>query len=405
MDFSQENNINKKSNIVKKKRGRKPKKKEVVVKSAPKKRGRKPKIRNPEELLPKIPKKRGRKPKDKYGIYTIKKMNRKQIINEEQVILHLPITSKEIQDEESKSSLFAYNPEITEPLPYENENNHQSLLYDNQSCLGKTENTDSNININYYKTELDNKVLECNIDKKIDDDIIIKKIKYEDNNKIVEPKQIISINMRKKEVKIKYNKTNIKNTNSLVRQNFSDNSYWPEKTNIACWWCCHNFSNTPATLPTKYEKGIYSVIGVFCSPECAGAWNFNDKANDSLIWERYSLLNMLYINIYKNINLNIKLAPPKELLEKFGGQLTIEEFRNSCSNYGRDFKLIMPPVKTIIHSINEEANIIIKSKLKKFIPIDKDRINKANEELKLKRNKPLTNHNNTLENCMNLKRM
>ena len=185
----------------------------------------------------------------------------------------------------------------------------------------------------------------------------------------------------------------------------NENNYWPETTSIACWWCSYNFDNTPATLPIKYDEGIYFVTGIFCSPECGASWNFNQNVSDSLIWKRYSLLNMLYINMYKNVNLNIKLAPSKELLEKFGGNLSIEEFRKSCNNYGRDFKLIMPPVKSIVHSVNEESNIMVKNKIKKFIPIDKERIKKANEQLKLKRNKPLTNLNNTLENCMNLTRM
>ena len=55
-------------NAPKKKRGRKPKNKQVVKeKPPPKKRGRKPKPRpEGEELKVKITKKRGRRPKDKF---------------------------------------------------------------------------------------------------------------------------------------------------------------------------------------------------------------------------------------------------------------------------------------------------------------------------------------------------
>ena len=38
-----------------------------------------------------------------------------------------------------------------------------------------------------------------------------------------------------------------------------------------------------------------------------------------------------------------------------------------------------------------------------YIPVDKNRIIKANNELKLKRNTPINNNKNTLDNCMNIK--
>merc|ERR1711907_622744 len=112
----------------------------VVVK---KKRGRKPKCRKPEELLPKIPKKRGRKPKDKYGLVPKKNHKYKAIVNEEQVILHLPISTEEIDKEEKKSgssSLFTYNPNISEPLPYENNVQHQNVTNLAPYPFGKEKN-------------------------------------------------------------------------------------------------------------------------------------------------------------------------------------------------------------------------------------------------------------------------
>ena len=42
---------------------------------------------------------------------------------------------------------------------------------------------------------------------------------------------------------------------------------------------------------------------------------------------------------------------------------------------------------------------------KKYIPVDKDRIRKANNELRLKRSKPVSEHKNTLDSCMSLKYM
>ena len=43
------------------------------------------------------------------------------------------------------------------------------------------------------------------------------------------------------------------------------------------------------------------------------------------------------------------------------------------------------------------------SKKKHFVPLDRDRINKANNDLRLRRTKPLPDSKNTLESCMDLK--
>ena len=88
---------------VKKKRGPKPKPKNVtneVLVPVPKKRGRKPKNKSIEVKDPnKLPKKRGRKPKE-----VIVNVN-KNIINDEPIILHLPIKSN-------------YNNDIYIPKPF-----------------------------------------------------------------------------------------------------------------------------------------------------------------------------------------------------------------------------------------------------------------------------------------------
>ena len=101
--------------IQKKKRGRKPKVKteEPVQVTAPKKRGRKPKPKTESEE-PRLPKKRGRKPKDTSNIDV--KNNFTQI-NEETVILHLPIKSKLI-NLNMEEEFVKYNPSIIDPAPF-----------------------------------------------------------------------------------------------------------------------------------------------------------------------------------------------------------------------------------------------------------------------------------------------
>ena len=70
--------------------------------------------------------------------------------------------------------------------------------------------------------------------------------------------------------------------------------------------------------------------GTFCSPECATAFLFNSKLDDSLKSESYQLMNYYYSNhqLQQN-NANIKPAlSPYYLLDKYNGTLTIKEYRD-----------------------------------------------------------------------------
>ena len=138
------------------------------------------------------------------------------------------------------------------------------------------------------------------------------------------------------------------------------------------------------------------MFGNFCCPECAAAYIFDSDDCSDEIWEKYSLLNYLY----NTDNNNIQIAPPRLTLKKFGGHLSIEDFRKCCNNSHKKYKIILPPMISSIPII-EEFNVDVNKK--SFIPLDQDRVSKVNEEYKLKRNKPLPDYKNTLENCMRLK--
>ena len=49
-----------------------------------------------------------------------------------------------------------------------------------------------------------------------------------------------------------------------------------------------------------------------------------------------------------------------------------------------------------------EVEYVANQTKKEFIPLDKQKVNKAHKNLKLKRKQPIKNRN-TLEQCMNLK--
>ena len=283
---------------VKKKRGRKPK---PVDPNAPKKvlkkRGRKPKPVDP-NAPKKVPQKRGRKPKNK-KFNVVNKVKTKLI--KESLILFLPIKSSDIKDNE----IFKYNPLINDPKPYEPSNIKSYSVYNNI-------NTQNEINKSISNT------------KSIVDDIK-KNLLNSKNNKImcddeckeVVKKEIINNDIKKdKLINIQY---------ELI--NMNKNKKWPERIFTACLWCCHKFDNIPISLPESYTDNIFKVSGFFCSFNCAASYNFS--LNDTKIWNRYSLLNLLYKKINNCTFVKIPLAPSREVLKHFGGYMDIEEYREN----------------------------------------------------------------------------
>ena len=95
----------------------------------------------------------------------------------------------------------------------------------------------------------------------------------------------------------------------------------------ACFWCTYDFDNPACYIP-RYENDDNIIgYGSFCRPECAVAYLMKENIDDSTKFERYHLLNKMYSGIY-DYKKNIKPAPnPYYLLEKFYGNMTIQEYR------------------------------------------------------------------------------
>lgn len=95
----------------------------------------------------------------------------------------------------------------------------------------------------------------------------------------------------------------------------------------ACFWCTYDFDTHPCYIP-KYEMDdtVYGY-GAFCRPECAVGFLMKENLDDSTKFERYHLLNHIYSKVY-DYKKNIKPAPnPHYLLDKFYGNLSIQEYR------------------------------------------------------------------------------
>ena len=78
------------------------------------------------------------------------------------------------------------------------------------------------------------------------------------------------------------------------------------------------------------KRKRFKVFGIFCSFGCCKAQSF--AKNDQSSWRRSSLiLAFVFKQMYGHMPLQgIKPAPDKECLIKYGGTMTIEEFREAC---------------------------------------------------------------------------
>lgn len=124
-----------------------------------------------------------------------------------------------------------------------------------------------------------------------------------------------------------------------------------DKTDVACWWCCHNFNTMPCFIPDRICENKYYVFGCFCGYSCAAAYNSN--MNDSRSLDRLSLMKRMCHEIYGTSN--IKQAQPREVLLMFGGDVSIEEFRNQSLIHAKEVKVKLPPLIPLLMSVDECA--------------------------------------------------
>lgn len=141
-----------------------------------------------------------------------------------------------------------------------------------------------------------------------------------------------------------------------------------------CWWCCHECEPGPVLhMPIEFKNDVWKTKGQFCSWECMKAFNVHSGSSTS---HRVSDLITLYRKrVYGKIE-SIKTAPSRFCLKAFGGTIDITEFRS-------------PNVQLWI-SLPNEVHIIDIVK-KKVI---------SDDELVLKRDKPLRRDVNSIKNLL-----
>jgi len=259
-------------------------------------------------------KKRGRKPKG--GKLIAKDSTVSNSIQvPTNVILHLKCSLKDIENEG--------NSIIGDPLNYNSTVPPIIKAYDHTTDNNFFElNNQSTINENNAYKENTNKV-----EKKITE---IREIPIEDVN-------IKDINYKLKQLKL-----------SLYKNQMDEKK-------SACFWCTYDFDNQTCYIPRYENNGDICGYGSFCRPECAVAYLMKENIDDSTKFERYHLLNSVYCKIYEYKN-NVKPSPnPHYLLDKFYGNLNIQEYRKLL-NSERMLMIIDSPLTRILPELHEDTD-------------------------------------------------
>jgi hypothetical protein len=129
----------------------------------------------------------------------------------------------------------------------------------------------------------------------------------------------------------------------------------------ACFWDTCEFDGPIYYLPIMIVNGVFHVSGCFCSPECALAALLKEQLDTSTKFERIHLLHLLYGS---SSNKGFKPAPnPNYLLDKYYGNLTIEEYRSLLKS-PQMIHIVNKPLTHILPELYEDNNdFLVNSKV------------------------------------------
>lgn len=296
-------------------------------------------------------KKRGRKPKGGKIIQQVVPLNNNKEAKPN-VILHIKCSIKDLQTNLSLSSnIESFNFSSKNDLNYDIIDSNQN----NNIITNNTNQSNNNYNSNYNSTNLN-----VNHDNDVDmyDEDYYSKNKENDIRDVWKKLKVLQHNLHI---------NNISNKKS------------------ACFWCTYDFDNPPIYIPKHFIKGSYHVYGCFCTPECATAHLMEENIDSSSKFERYHLINNIYSKIY-DYKKNIKPAPnPFYLLDKYYGNLSIQEYRSLLRNE-RLFLVVDKPLTRILPELHEDNDDFIINN--KIIPANTLLIKK-----KLQKKQQLTKNN------------
>lgn len=391
-----------------------------------KKRGRKKKEPVVEEIKQK--KKRGRKAAVKYFSSSIRKQIplKTAIQDNSSYILHL-----DIKEEDTKSSKVTY-----EAITNGNENGNNEVLERVFSKLTTEEPTEVGTEVGEFKKGIkemlhnDGSILADYLEEKDEEidlrELYEKRIEYREEQDQNLVNKLKSLHDNEEVIQTLLNNHNdpkssdkgesLHHGQELNRkkgyfellQKFVHNEHgWLENTDVHCWWCCHTFESLPLGLPVDFVHtlGKFRVRGVFCSFSCIMAYKNEKKiGHDSLV--KYLCTKLTGKSV---TDIKLRNAPPREALKMFGGELTIEEFRNS-EKEAKIYKMIEYPMfpsrdyveEVDIANVKSANNMLFdENSFAKIVNLDQQKIHEAKARL-LQFEKTTVMVGNTIDKFINL---
>jgi hypothetical protein len=133
-----------------------------------------------------------------------------------------------------------------------------------------------------------------------------------------------------------------------------------DSASIECMWHLGPISGQIHGLPISYNNvtGLFETYGKFCSLECAYAYRLEHRSAEGC---PIKLLHLAYSKIsQEGGGHRLVPAPPRQVLKRFGGKLSSEEFVNmiaskNCS-WSKPLKLPFLFVKEFVERDDEEFN-------------------------------------------------
>lgn len=262
------------------------------------------------------PKKRGRKPKGgKIVPQVLPAFNAKE--TKTNVILHLKCSLKDLLPSAKEDDLESFN-FVKSSLTYD-------LLKPDSAAFNKFDNEDDDDEDEY---EMDKNMMEAH------------------NQNVMQHGQ----NMKEIMKKLK-----------VLEHDMHLNNVSNKKSH--CFWDTCEFEGTPIYIPKFFLKGSYHVYGCFCSPNCAAAYLMKEKLDSSTKFERYHLLHLIYGKAFNYSTTFKPAADPYHTLDKYFGNLTIQEFR-ALFHADRLFLIVDKPLTRIMPELHEDNDdFIINNKI------------------------------------------
>lgn len=140
-----------------------------------------------------------------------------------------------------------------------------------------------------------------------------------------------------------------------------------EEDTFRCRYDHHDYTGIAIPLPEFYNNGIYECNHKFCSIECAHTFNIlclNDNKTEGRKRLFIKMIKELYgFGLEERINL--REAPPLEILIAYGGSVTIDEFRCKFTSINYDYVIYNPIIKPVAQCIEERRSEIAMQQAKK----------------------------------------